>query len=132
MTTRGIQMTLLGAAFFASGTVLLGWWTLPLLTILAVWVVPAGVGLRAVHLAVAAGIAWAGLLGWRALTSPVGELSDRLAGLFGQPEWVLPVATPFFALGLVWGLATVTTALIKRGPRTRTRESSAPGGVPLE
>ncbi len=119
---RSIFHVLAAAAAFGVGTVLGGWVSLPVLAIAAIVVTDPKRGPRPLHLGLAGGLAWTVLLGWRAWTSPVGELAGRLGGLFGQPTWVLPVLTPVFALGLVWGIATLSVAVVRRekpGPTIR-------------
>ena len=99
---------------FGVGTLLGGWVSLPVVAFAAIAVTNVRRGPGPLHLGMAGGLAWAAILGWRAWTSPVGELAHRLAGLFGQPGWVLPAMTPVFALLMVWGTATLSAAVFRR------------------
>jgi hypothetical protein len=101
-------------ATFAAGTLLGGWVSLPVLAFVAIAITDRQRGPQPILLGLAGGLAWVAILGWRAWTSPVGELAHRLAGLFGQAGWVLPAMTPVFALLLVWGTATLSAAVFRR------------------
>jgi hypothetical protein len=101
------------AALMAVGTLLLGWWTVPLVAGLwAIWRKPVDAGL-------AGALAWGGILGWQAWQGPVGTLAQRLAGIFPVPAVLLPLLTPLFAGLLAWSAAVVVKVLAPQAPVRR-------------
>jgi hypothetical protein len=105
----GAGRTLLGSLVATVAvTAALGWWGVPLLA--AGWAVVRPEAPRPT-LAAGAALAWAGLLGWRALTGPVSLLADRLAGILGAPAWVLLAAVPLASGLAAWSAATVGARL---------------------
>lgn len=105
------------AAAFAAGTWYFGWWTVPLLAL--VW------GLRvgptrwpAMRAAVAAAIAWCGLLLYDHLKGPAWHLALLLGRVMHLPAVVLLGVTVGLACVLAWSAATVGSevAPAPRGP----------------
>lgn len=99
----------------AAGTVLAGWWTLPLIGL------GAGAALSddrpvGVVAGVAAGLAWGGILAWTATQGPVGALADRVGSVFGAPGPVLFLLAIAFSI-----LAAGSAAVVGQGVRRRLR-----------
>ena len=107
-------LVFIGAALFAAGTALAGWWAVPLLAGLwALWFRP-----RPILVAASGALAWGGLLGWQVIRGPVGVLARRLGAVFQVPPWVLLLTTPLFAALLALSAAALVTGL-KPSPRRR-------------
>jgi hypothetical protein len=99
------------AVLIAAGTMLLGWWSVPVLGLLYGGARGAGKG-RALEAGVGAALGWAGVLAWSAPLGPVWQLAGRAGGIFGLPGW------GFLALTLVFaGLLAATAAHL--GSRAR-------------
>ena len=99
----------------AVGTALAGWWTVPLIVAVWVWLSPAaGSPVRRAMLGAALG--WALLLGWTALQGPIGPLARRAGGLIGLPGWGLVLVTLLFPAALA-GLVAVVIRGGSRGGR---------------
>lgn len=109
---------LLATAAFALSTVLLGWWAVPVITVILVFLRPT---MTAGDLALAAGLSWAGLLFWRASTGPLSVVVDRLSLIFSVPGWVLELITVLVPTLMAWSTATLIALL----PRFRS-----PGEAP--
>ena len=105
-----LRIVLLSAAF-ALGTAVFGWWAVPLLG-LAWGVIARGQRGAAVVAAVAAMLAWGGLLMRDASQGPVGDLAGTLGQLFGTS------AVAVFALTIALpGLLALTAAIVGRAIR---------------
>jgi hypothetical protein len=100
-----IETGLLAAAF-AAGAWLGGWWTVAVIAAVWAWW-RRGAPWRA---GLAAGAAWAGLLGLTIPWAALGRLAPRLGGVFGLPGWAMLALTPGFALLLAWSAARVAGA----------------------
>ena len=107
-----IRLALLALAF-AFATRALGWWAVPIVG--AAWTVLARGSLRAPwQAALAAALGWAGIFVFAALTSPLGELARRVAGIFGQPAAAIYAVTLLFGALLAWGGAGVAVAIPRK------------------
>ena len=79
-------------AGFALGTIVAGWWTVPVMG--AAWGLAAARTWRpALTAALSAGLAWGLLLVWTALTGPAGKLASTLGAIAGVPGAVFVIAT---------------------------------------
>jgi hypothetical protein len=103
--TRVVR-TLVFAGLVAAGTVIAGWWTVPVLAAVWVRVVPRLRGaVRSCMLGAALG--WGLLLGWTALEGPLDLLARRAGGVLELPGWGLVVATLLFPALLAGAAARV-------------------------
>ncbi len=97
-------------------TAALGWWSVPIVG--GIW------GLlrlseRPVAVAAASGaLAWGVLLLIMALTGPITEVADRVAGMFGLPGIALVLITLFLAAALAGSAAGLGDSL-SAGPLAR-------------
>ena len=99
------------AVCIALGTVILGWWTVPVLAFIY-GVVARGTRKPGSTAAFAAALAWGGYLGITALSgAPVGPLGTRLALSMQLPVWGPFVATLVFP-ALLAGLASYLGARV--------------------
>ncbi|HEX9895935.1 MAG TPA: hypothetical protein VGA78_18530 [Gemmatimonadales bacterium] len=107
MTQRSRRTLWLGlsAVAMAAGTFWIGWWSVPVLALFM------GLRCRSGDAAIAALLAWTGLLVWNATTGPILPYADRLGGIFGLPGWGMLLATPLFAALLGWSAATLPHSL---------------------
>lgn len=100
-------------ALVAAGTMVLGWWCVPVLGLLyggargtGRWLpLEAGIG---------AALGWAGVLAWSAPLGPLWQLAVRAGGVFGLPGWAFIAVTLIFA-GLLAATAAHLGALARRG-----------------
>jgi hypothetical protein len=92
MRTTG--RVVLFAALVAAGTILGGWWTVPLLAVLWARVMPTR-GLRR-SAAAGAALGWAGILAWSASHEPVLPLATKMSEVLGLPPWGFTAATLLF------------------------------------
>ena len=103
-----IRIVLLAAAF-ALATRALGWWAVPIVGV--AWTLLMRGSLRAPwQAALAAILGWGAIFVFAALTTPLGELARRVAGILGQPPAVLYAVTLLYGALLAWsgaGLALV-------------------------
>jgi hypothetical protein len=89
--TRALRVAVF-AALSAAGTMLVGWWLLPLLAVGWVRVLPSTRNpVRTTALGAALG--WAALLGWGALHGPLPALAVRMSALLQLPRWGFVLAT---------------------------------------
>ena len=109
---------------FGLGTVLLGWWTVPLAA--AAWGVIVGRGAWG-GAAAAALTAWAILLIDKALAGPLTLLAGKLAGIFGLPGLVMFVLT--LAFPAVVAAAAAETASVLREIAASRRAATVPKEV---
>jgi hypothetical protein len=101
-----VLRTLVFAGLVAAGTVIAGWWTVPVLAAVWVRVAPRSRGaVRSCMLGAALG--WGLLLGWTALEAPVDLLARRVGGVLELPGWGLFVATLLFPALLAGAAARV-------------------------
>jgi hypothetical protein len=121
---RVLGLLALGAAF-AVATAAFGWLAVPLLAfVLAIGLgVGAAPGGRAPagSLAVAAAVAWAGLLALASVRGPLWPLAERLALVLRLPAALLTLVTIGFAAALAWSAATVGSAVVSLFPRRAPR-----------
>jgi hypothetical protein len=106
---KTLSFLLLVIAFLLA-TVVLGWWAVPAAGALWALLAPPWrwIGLRA---ALAAGVAWALLLGWGASRGPLLDLADRLAGIFRLPRAGVLALPVVFAMLLAGSAAALVAAL---------------------
>ena len=97
---RAARVALLVFAMLAA-TWIASWWGLALVA--AAW----GWRGRALDAAIAAFVAWVGLLAFVASTGAIRPFAARLGGIFSLPAWAMIVVTPLFAALLAWGAAAV-------------------------
>ena len=90
--TRALDAVVLGG-LIAAATALVGWWTVPLVAIVWVRVLPHA-PVRTCMIGAALG--WGGLLGWTAWHDSVLPLAHRLSGVFNLPWWGPVVLTLLF------------------------------------
>ncbi len=116
MTKRGkplqvtaLKILLLGSAF-ALGTVVIGWWAVPILG--ATWGLIGPNRKRAPLLAaVSAGWGWVLLLLWNAWQGSLLTLANRAAGVMGMGGASLLGITVAFSLVLAWAAAVVASGM---------------------
>jgi hypothetical protein len=114
--TRRLGGIALAAGVVAAGTWLIGWWAVPVVTVLWQLVDRDGPPWRA---AVAAPLAWGALLALIPL-APLGRLIPRLAGMFRLPSWALILLVLGYASLLGWSAARVGQAVARvRGSSSR-------------
>jgi len=95
------------AALTAAGTVVGGWWSVPVLAVLWVRVLPSdrhGVA----NSAIGAAIGWLVLLGIAALHGPVATVARVLSAVLELPPWGFFLATLLFPAALA-ALAAILT-----------------------
>jgi len=117
---RSVVSVVVAVAVMAGGTVLVGWWALPVL----------GVGWGVVENrsrypgllgALAGALAWAGLLAYAAVSVGIDQIAVITGGVLGVPAAASYALTIAFAALLAGSAATVGGALrgiAARGPRT--------------
>lgn len=103
------------AAAAGAGTVLLGWWAVPLIGGLY-GLRPGRTGWAAAEAATGAALGWVMLIGWTAAQGPVEVLATRVGGVFGIPGVGFIGATILFA-ALMAGAATELVRGLARGGR---------------
>jgi hypothetical protein len=83
------------AALVAVGTVLGGWWTVPLLAALWVRLLPTGRGIRRTT-ALGGALGWGAILGWSARHGPVPAVATRMSAALDLPPWGFAAASLIF------------------------------------
>ena len=83
------------AALVALGTILGGWWTVPVLAALWVRMLPR-LRSRVRSCMLGAALGWGGLLGWTAMEGPVGLVATRVGGVLELPGWGMVLVTLLF------------------------------------
>lgn len=101
---RTLLRVVLLAASFAAGTIVLGWWAIPVLA-LAAAVLLRGVPRQALLIGGAAALAWAALLAWIAIGASFWPFASVAAGGMGLSGATLLLATILFPAMIAWGLA---------------------------
>jgi hypothetical protein len=89
----------------ALGTALAGWWAVPVVVALWLWISPTE-GSPVRRAMIGAALGWVLLLGWTALHGPIGPIARRAGGLFRLPGWGLVLVTLLFPAALA-GLVAV-------------------------
>ena len=98
---------------FGTGTVVFGWWTVPVIGL--IWGVIAPSRVQAgVAAAIAAALSWGLLLSWTATQGPIGTLARSVGGIFGVPTLAFFGITLVFAALLAGSAALVAGALTPR------------------
>lgn len=123
MIRVSVRLLLLALAF-ALGTVVLGWWAVPVIG-LAWGVIDRSRPAAAWIAALAAGLGWDGLLSWAGVEGPIGRLAAQVGSIMGIPGWGLVVATLLLPM-LLAGTAAMVGAGIA-GKRERGSEGVDPG-----
>lgn len=101
---------------FGAGTLLVGWWTVPIIAL--VWGGLAPSRMRAgVSAAVAAVLSWALLLGWMATQGSVVSVAGRVGAIYGVP------GIAFFAITLAFVALLAGSAALVAGALTPARRS---------
>jgi hypothetical protein len=90
---------------FAVATFALGWWTVPVVSVLWTIFTKGRYAPRNVGFAAAGG--WASLLVLDVVRGPVATMGDQLARVMGLPAWLLYVITLLFPGLLAWSAATI-------------------------
>ncbi len=104
-----LRIALLTLAF-AIATMLFGWWGL-LFTGLAWGFLARSTRAVGFSAAVAAALAWAGLLLGASVKSPVGALASTVSAVLGAPSIALAVLTLVFGTALGWSAARCAAGL---------------------
>jgi hypothetical protein len=110
------------AAAIAALTWLVGWWGV-LVAALVIGYVFRAEGGGGWRIAVAAAIAWAGLLAIDVVSGPVGLLADRLGGVMRVPPVVLVVVTMLFPAMIAWSAATVVATALRLAAASQRQSS---------
>ena len=98
------------ALAFALATAGLGWWMVPVIA--ATWGALRASGERpGASTAAAAATGWGLLLAWSATQGPVGELAQRVGGIFGAGGPLLVAATLIFPAIVAGSAAGLSGAL---------------------
>ena len=119
---RFLLRVLLLALAYGAGTVVFGWWAVPVLAVL--WGVIAfdrpRVGTTS---ALAGALAWGGILAWHAARGPLLPFADRLGGVMQQPGALLLVLTVVFPAAVAASASVLAAARaafdIQRAPGRR-------------
>jgi hypothetical protein len=101
------------ALSFGIGTWILGWWAIPLFSLIAASF-GRGVRLQALASATAAAAAWGALLVWNAIRGDVWSFASIAGGTMGVSGVLLVLMTLAFPAALAWSAAAIT-ALFTRG-----------------
>jgi hypothetical protein len=104
----------------AVGTALAGWWAVPVVAAVWVWLSPAP-GSPVRRAMIGAALGWALLLGWTALHGPIGPLARRAGGLIWLPGWALVLVTVLFPATLAGLVARIVGRRSVTGAGVRTR-----------
>lgn len=83
-------------ALVAAGTMVFGWWCVPVLGLAYGAARGAGKWL-ALEAGVGAMVGWVGVLAWSAPLGALRRLAARVGGIFGLPGWAFIAATLVFA-----------------------------------
>jgi len=105
-----LRHTALMAVVVAAGTVLAGWWTVPLVA--AAWTLVFPRRASVLSAAVAAMVAWSALLALASQSGPVGELAALLAQILGITSAALLAVTVAYS-GLLAGAAALFAQAIR-------------------
>lgn len=100
------------AATAALGTILFGWWAVPIIGALH-GLVPGWSRWQTLEAGAGAGLAWAALLAATATRGPVGGLSAKVGAVLGLPAPGLVGVTVLFA-ALLAGSAAMLTGGLRR------------------
>jgi hypothetical protein len=115
MVRSALRVVLLALAF-AIATLVLGWWTVPVIG--AAWgLVDREDRAAAMIAASAAVLGWGALLLWDASYAAFGTLARRMGGVFSAPAAVVVIATLLLAAALAWGAAVLGGAAWPRPQR---------------
>lgn len=97
-------------AAFGAGTVVFGWWTVPVIGLIWGAIAPSRIR-SGLYAALGAGVAWALLLSWTATQGPVGALARRISPIFSAPTILFFVIPPLLA-ALLAGSASVVAGAV--------------------
>ncbi len=99
---------------FGAGTVMFGWWTIPLIGLIWGVIAPSKLQTGATA-AMAAALSWGLLLSWTATQGPVGALARRVGSIFGVPS------VAFFGITLTLAAVLAGSATLVAGALTPSR-----------
>ena len=105
------------ALSFGIGTWILGWWAVPLFSLIAA-ILARGVRYQALASAVAAAGAWGALLAWNAIRGDVWSFASIAGSTMGVSGPLLILLTLAFPTALGWSAAAVTRLLPRGKPVT--------------
>jgi hypothetical protein len=108
------------AVSFGIGTWILGWWAIPLFAATAA-VLARDVTRQARAAALAAALAWGGLLSWSAMQGSVWSFARIAGGSMGVSRLLLILITLAFPAALAWSAASVAQRLTRGKPVTASR-----------
>lgn len=112
MRRAGAVRLVVVTAAVGAGTIVLGWWTVPVIGALHGLVTPSR--WRVPEAAIGAGAAWSLLLLWNATQGPVMQLANQVGRIFMVSGAVLIAGTVAFAMLLAASAAELTGALLDR------------------
>jgi hypothetical protein len=105
-----VRHTVLMAIAIALGTMVAGWWTVPLIAAMWTFAFPRRAAILSA--AFAAIVAWSALLALASRSGPIGELADLLAQVLGITSAALLAVTLAYA-GLLAGAAALLAQAIR-------------------
>jgi hypothetical protein len=108
------------ALSFGIATWVLGWWAIPLFAATAA-ALARDVARQAAAAALAAVVAWGGLLSWSAVEGSVWSFARLAGGAMGVSGWLLILMTLAFPAALAWSAAAVAQRLTRGKPVTTDR-----------
>jgi hypothetical protein len=100
------------AVSFGIATWILGWWAIPLLSLIAA-MLARSVRYQALASAIAAAAAWGALLVWNAMRGEVWSFASIAGGTMGVSGPLLILLTLAFPAALAWSAAAVTKLLTR-------------------
>ena len=113
-------------ALMIVATILLGWWTVPILG--GVWGAAMAASRRVALTAAAAGAtSWAILLVWTAFQGPVGSLAVKVGAIFGLPGLAFLTLPVLFAALLAGAAAGTSAALLQFRSFPEPETQAGPG-----
>jgi hypothetical protein len=123
---RSVVRVVLLALAFALGTLVIGWFALPIVAV--AWGAIADRERASLDAVVAAAVAWGALLVLAMFTGAIGEVARVIGGVVGVPSWVPIVATLLFGVALAWSAAVVgrEIARVVRAARVRAPSPATP------
>lgn len=123
---RSVVRVVLLALAFALGTLVIGWFALPIVAV--VWGAIADRERASLDAAVAAVVGWGALLVLAMFTGAIGEVARVIGGVVGVPSWVPIAATLLFGVALAWSAAVVgrEIARVVRAARVRAPSPATP------
>jgi hypothetical protein len=105
------------ALSFGIGTLILGWWAIPLLSLIAA-ILARGVRYQALASAVAGAAAWGALLVWNAIQGDVWSFASIAGGTMAVSGLLLVLMTLAFPAALAWSAAAIPRLFTRGKPVT--------------